>query len=73
MDALLDAGKAETDVQKRVKIYKDIQNLVADKVYMLYPFTKPVNWQYVKDYVNNYKAMPSGSFFNLRYTWLNKK
>jgi hypothetical protein len=40
---------------------------------MLYPFTKPVNWQYVKDYVNNYKAMPSGSFFNLRYTWLSKK
>jgi peptide/nickel transport system substrate-binding protein len=73
LDALLDAGKSEVDVQKRVKIYKDIQRLVADKVYMLYPFTKPVNWQYVKDYVNNYKAMPSGSFFNLRYTWLSKK
>lgn len=73
LDKLLDAGKVELDVKKRVQIYKDVQTLVADQAYMLYPFTKPVNWQYVRDYVKNYKAMPSGSYFYLRYLWLDKK
>lgn len=72
LDALLDAGKTELDIQKRIKIYKDVQYLVADQAYMLYPFTKPVYWQYVKDYVKNYKATPSGSFSTLRYVWLDK-
>jgi peptide/nickel transport system substrate-binding protein len=73
LDALLDAGKSELDLQKRIKIYKDIQVLVADQAYMLFPFTKPVNWQFVKDYVKNYTAMPSGSYFSFRYLWLDKK
>ena len=39
---------------------------------MIYPYTKPVNWQYVWDHVNNYKAMPSGTYLHLRYLWLDK-
>ncbi len=73
LDALLDAGKIELDVEKRIKIYKDIQHLVADQVYMLYPYTKPVNWQYVWGHVKNYKAMPSGTYHYLRYLWLDKQ
>ena len=73
LDALLDAGKAELDTAMRVQIYKDVQRLIADQAYMLYPFTRPVNWQFVDDRVKNYEAMPSGSFFNLRYTWLDAK
>lgn len=73
LDALLDAGKTELDVQKRIKIYKDVQNLVADQVYMIYPFTKPIYWQYVKDYVKGYTATANGSFSPLRKVWLDKK
>jgi peptide/nickel transport system substrate-binding protein len=73
LDALLDTGKTELDLQKRIKIYKDVQVLVADQAYMLFPYTKPVNWQFVKDYVKNYTAMPSGSYFFFRYLWLDKK
>ena len=72
LDGLLDAGKSELDVDKRVQIYKQVQTLIADQVYMLYPFTKPVNWQYVRDYVKNYQAMPSGTYFHLRRLWLDK-
>lgn len=72
LDALLDAGKTELDVQKRIKIYKDIQTLVADQAYMIYPYTKPIYWQYVKDYVKGYKATPNGSFSPLRYVYLQK-
>jgi hypothetical protein len=32
-----------------------------------------VNWQFVNSYVKNYKTMPSGSYYNLRYVWLDKK
>jgi ABC-type transport system substrate-binding protein len=60
-------------VQKRIKIYKDVQVLVADQVYMLYPFTKPIYWQYVKDYVKGYTATANGSFSPLRKVWLDKK
>ena len=73
LDALLDAGKVELDLDKRIKIYKDVQRLVADQVYMLYPYTKPVNWLFVQDHVKNYEATPTGSFTPLRYTWLDKK
>ena len=70
LDRLLDAGKVELDLEKRIKIYKDVQNLVADQVYMIYPYTKPVNWQYVRERVKNYKSMPSGTYLHLRYLWL---
>ena len=70
LDALLDAGKTELDIDRRIEIYKKIQNLVADNVYMLYPFTKPVNWQFIKDSVKNYTPQANGSFSNLRYTWM---
>ncbi len=72
LDALLDAGKSELDVARRIKIYKDIQVLVADQAYMLFPFTKPIYWQYVKDYVKGYTATPNGSFAPLRYVWMEK-
>lgn len=72
LDALLDAGKTELDIKKRIQIYKDVQTLIADQAYMIYPFTKPVNWQYVKDYVKNYSATPNGSFSPLRYVYLEK-
>ncbi len=68
LDSLLDSGKTELDLEKRIAMYKKIQEIVADQVYMLYPFTKPVNWQFVKEGVTNYKPMPNGSFYNLRYT-----
>jgi peptide/nickel transport system substrate-binding protein len=73
LDALLDAGKVELDIERRIQIYKEVQRLIADQAYMLYPYTKPVNWLFVKDYVKNFEAMPSGSFSMLRYTWLDKK
>ena len=61
------------DITNRIKIYKDVQRLIADQVYMLYPFTKPVNWQFIKDYVKNYKAMPSGSYQYLRFDFPKRK
>ncbi|GAB5469332.1 MAG: ABC transporter substrate-binding protein [Rhodospirillales bacterium] len=70
LDALLDAGKIELDVDKRIEIYKEVQRLIADQVYMLYPFTKPANWQFVRDHVRGYQAMPSGAYRHLRYLWL---
>lgn len=73
LDALLDAGKVELDLDKRIEIYKDVQRLIADQVYMLYPFTKPANWQFVRGAVKNYKAMPSGSYRHLRYLWLDEE
>jgi peptide/nickel transport system substrate-binding protein len=73
LDALLDAGKVELDLDKRIKIYKDVQRLVADQAYMLYPFTKPISWLFVRDNVKNFEATPTGSFSPLRYTWLDKK
>ncbi|MEO1190898.1 MAG: ABC transporter substrate-binding protein [Pseudomonadota bacterium] len=73
LDALLDQGKVELDIDRRIQIYKDVQRLVADQVYMLYPFTKPANWQFVRDHVKNYEAMPSGAYNDLRYLWLDKQ
>lgn len=72
LDALLEAGKSALDLEKRIQIYKDVQTLVADQAYMIYPFTKPIYWQYVKDYVKGYEATPSGSFSSLRHVWLEK-
>ena len=70
LDALLDEGKIELDLDKRIAIYKDVQRLVADQVYMLYPYTKPVNWLFVQDNVKDFRATPTGSFSPLRQTWI---
>lgn len=72
LDALLEAGKTELDIQKRIQIYKDVQKIVAENAYMIYPFTKPVNWQYVKNYVKRYEATTNGSFSPLRYVYIEK-
>ncbi len=72
LDALLEAGQVELDLEKRIGIYKTVQRLMADKAYMLYPYTKPVNWVFVADHVRNYSATPSGSYSPLRYTWIEK-
>lgn len=46
---------------------------MADKVYMLYPFTKPYDWLFVSDRLKNFEAEPSGSYSSLRHAWLEKK
>lgn len=72
LDELLDKARAEVNVSERIKLYRQIQELVADQVYMIYPWTRPVNWQFVRDYVMDYEAMPSGSFQFFRQVWLKK-
>jgi peptide/nickel transport system substrate-binding protein len=70
LDALLDAGRTELRIPERIKIYQQIQQLVADQVYMIYPWTMPVNWQFAANKLQGYAPMPSGSFQFLRNSWL---
>ncbi len=70
IDRLLEVGKRELDVEKRIEIYDEVQRIVAEKAYMLFPFTKPVNWQYTNKRLKNYEPTPSGSFSQLRYSWI---
>lgn len=72
LDKLLDTGRTELDPEKRVTIYREVQSIVAENAYMLYPFTKPVNWQFTNDKVKGYTPQANGSFYNLRYSWTEK-
>jgi peptide/nickel transport system substrate-binding protein len=72
LDALMDQARAEMNVDKRIKLYRDVETLVADQVYILYPWTKPVNWQFAQEYVKDYTVMPSGGFQYFREVWLDK-
>ena len=56
-DKLVDAGAAETDPEKRKRIYSDLQKLVAEDV----PFLYVMYWETALHFNKRIKGMPEGA------------
>lgn len=72
LDELIEQGLAETDPDARVKIYKQIEHRVLDQVYVIIPYTYPLRWELVWNYVKGYDVMASNARISVRKTWLDK-
>jgi peptide/nickel transport system substrate-binding protein len=70
LDEMLKSGTIETDPEKRVAIYKEIEQHVLDQVYVIVPYTYPLRWELVWDYVKGYDVMASNARISVRHTWL---
>lgn len=69
---LIDQGLAETDDEKRIAIYQGLQNHILEQVYTIVPYTYPLRWELMWDYVKGYEVMPSNARLTVRKTWLDQ-
>ncbi len=72
LDALIDEGLATTDPDERVEIYKQIETLVLEQVYTIVPYTYPLRWELLWNYVKGYDVMASNARISVRKTWLDQ-
>lgn len=70
LDELIDEGLNTTDPDERVEIYKQIEQRVLDQVYVIVPYTYPLRWELLWDYVKGYDVMASNARISVRKTWL---
>lgn len=70
IDALIDQAKAEVDPERRVELYRQIEQRVLDQVYVIVPYTYPLRWELVNDSLAGYQVMPSNARLTLRATCL---
>ncbi|MBI3980002.1 MAG: ABC transporter substrate-binding protein [Chloroflexi bacterium] len=72
LDALIEKGRIEVNEQARVKVYKEIEQHALDQVYQIVPYTYPLRWELVWNYVQGYDVMASNARMSVRKTWLDK-
>lgn len=70
VDRLIDAGLAESDPDKRVEIYRELQTRILDQVYVITPYVYPLRWELIWNYVKGYDVMANNSRISVRKTWL---
>lgn len=70
LDKLIEAGIAETDEAARIDIYHQIQERILDQVYVIIPYTYPLRWELLWNYVKGYDVMASNARISVRKTWL---
>jgi peptide/nickel transport system substrate-binding protein len=69
IDRLLQQGRVTYDIKKRAAIYKQIERIVADKVYLVFPFAWPGQWEMWRTNVHGYHVTPGGHRVWLKTTW----
>ncbi|MGH2558770.1 MAG: ABC transporter substrate-binding protein, partial [Thermomicrobiales bacterium] len=72
LDQLIEQGRTEADEATRIEIYGQIQQHILDNVYVIVPYTYPLRWELLWDYVKGYEVMPSNARLTVRKTWLDQ-
>jgi peptide/nickel transport system substrate-binding protein len=70
VDRLLQLGRTTYGAQRRARIYRRIQWVVANQVYMVFPFATPGLWEMWRDNVKGYVPTPGKHRVFLRQAWL---
>lgn len=69
IDRLLQQGRTTYNNQRRAAIYKQIEHIVADKAYLIFPFSWPGQWEMWRTNVHGYLPTPGGHRVYLKQTW----
>jgi peptide/nickel transport system substrate-binding protein len=69
IDHLLELGRTTYSIKKRVAIYRQIERIVADKVYLIFPFSWASPYEMWRTNVHGYIPMPGGHRVYLKQTW----
>jgi peptide/nickel transport system substrate-binding protein len=71
-DRLLEEQRATADVAKRVAMWKDLQQLWAQEVPIIWPYAMRTRFNAWKPQVKGFQAMANSSRIYLRETWLER-
>ncbi len=72
LDKLFDTQKTEVNLEKRVKIWREIQRHMAETAPCIYPYTSTARYEIVNKKVQNYYLLGNNSRIMLREAWLEK-
>jgi len=72
LDKMLEAQHTETNLEKRVKIWRELQYYMAETVPCIWPYASPPRYEIVNKRVKNYSILSNNSRVLLRQAWLEK-
>jgi peptide/nickel transport system substrate-binding protein len=70
LDDLLAKGRQSYDMAERVRIYRAVQQRIADMAYVITPCASPLRWEMWTTKLHGYRAVPSAQRVYLRQAWL---
>jgi len=72
LDKLFDAQHAETNLQKRIAVWRDLQVYMAEYIPQILIYAMPARYEAVNKKVKNYKFLSNNSRIYLREAWIDK-
>lgn len=72
LDKMFDAQKTEINLEKRVKMWHELQRYMAETVPAIWPYTSTPRYEIVNQKVQNYNLLGNNSRVLLRQAWLEK-
>ncbi|MCP3387901.1 ABC transporter substrate-binding protein [Bradyrhizobium sp. CCGB12] len=70
LDDLLAKARQSYDIAERVKLYREVQQRVADMAYIITPCAAAIRWEIWSSKLQGYQALPSSQRVALRQAWL---
>ena len=72
LDKMLDAQATEVNLEKRVKMWHELQRYMAETVPAIWPYASTPRYEVVNNKVKNYHLLGNNSRVLLRQAWLEK-
>lgn len=72
LDAMYDAQHTETNMDKRIEMWHELQRYMAETVPCIYPYASPPRYEIVNKKVQNYTILSNNSRVLIRQAWLEK-
>ena len=73
IEALVLEGLKTLDHKKRVAIYHEIEQKLAEASPILFLFVRPQRFEFWRDYVKGYIPTPQTSRIHFKQTWIDKQ
>lgn len=70
LDKLLADGRSTYDIDAREKIYRAVQERVADQAFVVTPCATPMRWEMWRSQLQGYRPYPSAQRVALREAWM---
>jgi len=72
LDAMYDAQHVESNLEKRVKMWRELSHYMAETIPAIFPYASPPRYEIVNQRVQNYTILSNNSRVLLREAWLEK-
>lgn len=70
LDKMYEAQHTEVDLQKRVQMWRELQQYMAETVPAIFPYASPPRYEIVNKRIQNYSILSNNSRVLMRQAWL---